>query len=69
MARKRWTVLIDWADGDFEDSDEVVVMAGSASEAVKAAVEEWGRAAASMYPHCIMLDAVVLTRQVIEGFA
>jgi hypothetical protein len=69
MPRKTWTVLIDWADGDIEDSDEVLVMAGSASEAVKAAVEEWGWSAASMYPHCIMLDAVILTRQVIEGFA
>ena len=69
MARKRFTVLIDWADGDFEDSDEVVVMAGSASEAVKAAVEQWGRSTSSRYPHCIMLDATILTRQVIEGFA
>lgn len=69
MARKRWTVVIDWADGDFEDSDEVVVMAGSASEAVKAAVDQWGRVTSSRYPHCIMLDATILTRQVIEGFA
>ena len=69
MARKRFTVLIDWADGDFEDSDEVVVMAGSASEAVKAAVEQWGRFTSSRYPHCTMRDATILTRQVIEGFA
>ncbi len=69
MARTTWTVLIDWADGDIEDSDEVRVVAGSASDAVKVAVQRWGNDIGMKYPHCMMLDANILTRQTIEGFA
>ena len=69
MPKTQWIVLIDWIDGEIEDSDEVLVSASSAAAAVKEAVQEWGRVTTSRYPHCMMLDANILTRQTIEGFA
>lgn len=41
MKPKRWTVLIDWSDGDVEDCDEFTVRAMSRAEAVSSAVKEW----------------------------
>lgn len=69
MPQKTWIVCIDWIDGGVEDSDEVRVVAPSAAAAVKAAIREWGGVTNARYPHCKMLDANILTRQAIEGFA
>lgn len=41
MARKRWTVVVDWASDTCADSDELVVCAKTAAGAASRARSRW----------------------------
>jgi hypothetical protein len=41
MTRKRFTVVVDWTDGCYEDSHDFVVYAESGSAAKKKAKDRW----------------------------
>ena len=56
MAR-RFTVIVDWTDGEVADADEVVVFADSAEEAISRAKQKWRMTIAAQWPHC-RLDKV-----------
>lgn len=56
MAR-RFTVIVDWTDGDTFDADEVVVFADSAAEAISKARSKWRMTVGAVWPHC-RLDRV-----------
>lgn len=55
-----YKVVIDWADGETEDSDEIVVTAASASGAVSKAKAIWRRTTGKQYPTCRMCGAWLL---------
>lgn len=52
-----YKVVIDWVDGETEDSDEIVVTAASAAGAVSKAKAEWRRTIGKQYPTCRMCGA------------
>jgi hypothetical protein len=47
-----WVALIDWIDGDVEDTDEFVVQARSAKEAERMARAIWVAKFRMTYPRC-----------------
>lgn len=51
MAR-RFTVIVDWTDGEIFDADEVVVFADSAAEAISKARKKWRMTIGVKWPHC-----------------
>ena len=69
MVAKRLTVLIDWIDGDVEDSDEVRVSAESAAEAIRKARAKWRMTIGAQWPHCKIVSATILTPEKIRGLA
>lgn len=63
MAR-RYVVLIDWVDASDDchfDTDEVQVVADSASSATAAAREKWSATIGAEWPSCRIERATVLT--------
>jgi len=48
----KYTAVIDWADGDVSDSDEVVVTAKTAAGATSAARAAWSRTVQPKWPSC-----------------
>lgn len=60
MAAKRWTVIVDWTDGDITDADEVVVYADSSAEAVSRARQKWRMTVGAYWPHCQLNRAWIL---------
>lgn len=60
MHRKH-TVIIDWIDGDVEDSDEIVVFADSADEAARKARAKWRMTIGAKWPNC-RIAAVSIVR-------
>jgi hypothetical protein len=69
MAQRKFVVLVDWIDGDVEDSDEIVVFADDAERAVLAARRKWKMTIGAEWPHCRILQSKVLTRSRLLGFA
>jgi hypothetical protein len=57
---QQWTVVIDWVDGDVEDSDECSVYAASSDEAISMAREIWQRTYGSQWPSCEIAAATAL---------
>lgn len=55
-----YKVVIDWADGETEDSDEIVVAAASAAGAVSKAKAKWRRETGKTYPTCRLCGAWLL---------
>jgi hypothetical protein len=64
---KRWIVVIDWIDGDVEDSDELTVLARSEAEAVTAAVESWVES--NEWPSCALQGVSVFSPKRLRGLA
>lgn len=60
MAAKRWTVIVDWTDGDIFDADEVVVFADSSEEAISRARQKWRMTVGAVWPHCRLNRAWIL---------
>jgi hypothetical protein len=52
MPKKRWTVIVDWSDGDVADADEVVVYAESAAQAISIAKQKWRMTVGAVWPDC-----------------
>ncbi len=68
MHRKH-TVIIDWDDRGVEDSDEIVVFADSAAQAVQKAREKWRLTIGIKWPQCRIVEAKVLPRRAAHQFA
>ena len=60
---QQWTVVIDWVDGDVEDSDECSVYAANADEAISMAREIWQRTYGSQWPSCEIVNATALVHK------
>jgi hypothetical protein len=60
---QQWTVVIDWADGDVEDSDECSVYAASSDEAISMAREIWQRTYGSQWPSCEIVTTTALAHK------
>lgn len=56
----RFTVILDWEDGDVEDADEIRVLADSAGEAIDAARRLWSATKGAEWPHCRLIRAWIL---------
>lgn len=69
MPARRWIVLIDWIDGDVEDSDEVRVSAETAAEAIRKARTTWRMTIGAKWPHCRIAQSKILTPDMTRGFA
>jgi hypothetical protein len=52
MATSAWIALIDWVDGNVEDTDEIRVFANTAAEAELAAHTRWSATTGAEWPHC-----------------
>lgn len=61
MAKKRWSVIVDWTDGEVDDADEVIVFADSAAEAISRARQKWMMAVCAAWPDCRFNRAWILT--------
>ena len=64
---RQWIVVIDWADGDVEDSDEVSVYAASSGEAISMARETWQQTYGSQWPSCEIAAATALEQNTTLG--
>lgn len=64
-----YKVVIDWVDGETEDSDEIVVAAASASGAVSRAKAIWRRTTGKTYPTCRMCGAWLLKPDRLDALA
>lgn len=51
MSTKAWVALIDWQDGDVEDTDEFMVRADSAASAESMVRAIWSITNGAKYPH------------------
>lgn len=58
---RRYVCIIEWADGDVEDADEIRVWARSADEAVAAARGKWTATVGATWPHC-RIDRIAVER-------
>lgn len=56
---KKWIVLIDWADGDVEDTDEVAVKAANEAEALIKVISEWSAKTLPDWPNCMIKSITV----------
>lgn len=52
MRAKEWVALVDWIDGDVEDTDEFRIRAVSAEEAEAKVRAIWSVTNGAKYPHC-----------------
>lgn len=52
MAKKAWIALVDWIDGEVEDTDEIRVYANTAAQAVEFARRDWSATNGAEWPHC-----------------
>lgn len=49
---KAWIALVDWIDGEVEDTDEILVYASTRADAVKKARALWSETKGAEWPHC-----------------
>ena len=61
MAQRKFVVLVDWIDGDVEDSDEIVVFAEDAERAILSAKRKWKMSIGAQWPHCRIEQLKILT--------
>lgn len=66
---KRYLVVIDWKDGDFEDSSEISVHAASAAGATSAAKSRWRMTIGAQFPQIQLIRSFVLTPERLLEFA
>lgn len=69
MARKAYRVIVDWRDGEVEDSDELIVYSYSATSARQTARRAWTAANRAAWPHCRIIRAWILTDRVLSEIA
>lgn len=69
MAKKAWIALVDWIDGDIEDTDEFRVFADTAGEATASARHFWSTAKGAEWPHCRIKHITVLPPARLRRFA
>jgi len=67
--QRRYCVLIDWVDGEVEDTDEIAVFADSAAEAITKARKRWRLTIGVRYPTCRIVESTVLTPKLRASFA
>ena len=58
---KRWKVVVDWRDGDVEDSDELTVCAKTAAGAASRAKAIWSETNRAEWPRIRIEKVFVLT--------
>lgn len=68
MQRKH-TVIIDWVDGDVEDSDEIAVFAESTDEAIRKAKTKWRTTIGVQWPHCKITGLSIIRPAAIKNIA
>jgi hypothetical protein len=61
LAKKKWTVVIEWADGDVSDCDELHVYAETAAGATSKARKAWSRENLAKFPNLAIESVFVLT--------
>lgn len=69
MAKKAWIALVDWIDGEVEDTDEIRVQADTAGDALKAARAAWSTTKGAEWPHCRIEHITVSPPARLRGFA
>jgi hypothetical protein len=69
MAQRKFVVLVDWIDGDIEDSDEIVVFADNAERAILSAKRKWKISIGVEWPHCRIVELKILTPSRLLGLA
>jgi hypothetical protein len=69
MAQRKFVVLVDWIDGDVEDSDEIVVFAEDAERAILSAKRKWKMSIGAAWPHCRIVELKILPPSRLLGFA
>lgn len=69
MARKTYRVIVDWKDGEVEDSDELIVYSDSVANARQTARLAWTAANRAAWPHCRIIRAWILTNRVLSEIA
>lgn len=67
--RKSYRVIVDWKDGEVEDSDELIVYSDSAANARRSAYVVWTEANRAAWPHCRIIRAWILTDRVLSDIA
>lgn len=68
MQRKH-TLIIDWVDGEVEDSDEIVVFAESTDEAIRKAKAKWRMTIGAEWPHCQITGISIIRPAAIKNIA
>jgi len=69
MAKKAWIALVDWIDGEVEDTDEIRVHADNAGEALKTARAAWSITKGDEWPHCRIKNITVSPPARLRRFA
>lgn len=57
---RKWTVLIDWEDGDVSDTDEMTIRAETEVEALIMVLSEWAAKTLLEWPSCTIQSISVL---------
>lgn len=68
MQRKH-LLIIDWIDGNVEDSDEVVVFAASEDEAESKGRRKWRTTIGAQWPHCRITKIKILRQNQFQKLA
>lgn len=68
MQRKHH-LIIDWVDGEVEDSDEIVVFAESTDEAIRKAKAKWRLTIGAAWPHCRITGASIIRPAIVKKLA
>jgi hypothetical protein len=58
---KRWIVIVDWVDGEIEDSDEMTVWAKTAAGATSKARAAWSETKGAEWPNSRIQKVFVVT--------
>lgn len=69
MAMACRIVLIDWIDGDVEDTDEIRVFADDDETAKQKATKKWRMTVGAEWPHCRIEKVEVMTPERLREFA
>jgi len=68
MKGRRFTVVVEWRDGEVEDCDEVTVIATNRAGATSAAKKKWKKTVGRDYPTCVVLKTYAITPEWRLGF-
>ena len=68
MKGRRFTIVVEWQDGDVEDCDEITVTATNRAGATSAARKKWKETVGSEYPTCVVRKVYATTPEWRLGF-